>query len=77
LFTLGSYFFIADVHSPQIWSTFFHGKGEALILTKKCVGLHFGRIFSKTQLVTLVGGRLYADFNRPRKKTRTEKNILK
>jgi hypothetical protein len=47
LFTLGSYFFIADVHSPQIWSTFFHGKGEALILTKNVLGYILGEFFQK------------------------------
>jgi hypothetical protein len=35
------------------WATFFHGKSNALILTKIELGLHFGRFFSQAHLVTL------------------------
>jgi hypothetical protein len=39
--------------SPPFSATFFLGYGYALVSTKKWVGLHFGRFFSKTHLVTL------------------------
>jgi hypothetical protein len=33
--------------SSNCWATFFHGKSYVLILTKKLIGLHFGRFFLK------------------------------
>jgi hypothetical protein len=31
----------------MFWATFFHIKNYALILTKTCIGQHFGRIFQQ------------------------------
>jgi hypothetical protein len=39
---------------PHICATSFHGKVEAQIVTKKWVGLHFGRFFSQTHLAALL-----------------------
>jgi hypothetical protein len=33
--------------SPNLWATVFHWKVYVLILTKKCVGQHFGQFFHK------------------------------
>jgi hypothetical protein len=46
---------------------FFHGLSFALFLTKKLVGLHFGRFFSQTNPVTLMG--LWREFQRRQKRT--------
>jgi hypothetical protein len=43
LFSLGSFFLITEVCSPNLWATFSLGKSYAVILTKRWVGLHFGR----------------------------------
>jgi hypothetical protein len=52
LFNLGK-FMIYYRSSRNLLATFFHGISYAQILTKKCVGPHFGRFF-KTHLFTLI-----------------------
>jgi hypothetical protein len=43
--------------SRHFWATFFHGYGNALILTKKnCLRYILGHFFKKTHLVTLRDG---------------------
>jgi hypothetical protein len=45
-------FLITEV-APNFWSSFYHGKSYAKILTMHALGIILGRFFSLTHLVTL------------------------
>jgi hypothetical protein len=54
--------FLFNYRSSQIFGcTFFHGKGCLLILTKKQVGLHFGRLWSQAHRVALLEALFQVD----------------
>jgi hypothetical protein len=58
LLPLGS-FLITEVTQNFVLLRYFHSSGFALILRKQMAGLHFGRLFHKTHLVTLLLHRLF------------------